>query len=118
MITKQIIKRRVLVNLRKGRLKVIRIEECAATRVGRQCHKRFLRSEVGIVRLQHRLTGINARSSQAGVLGLAARHNGLKTTNVDRINREVGAHGGIHCGAQFRLVFNSRPLHTAAEVKQ
>ena len=66
----------------------------------------------------HRLAGVRRSPAQAGVLGLAARHQGLQAANVHGVNRHVGPHRGVGRGTQLRLVFNSGAVHAAGEINQ
>ena len=52
----------------------------------------------------------------AGLPRVSAGHHGLKTSRVDRVNRHVGANGGINRRPQFHLIVLAAALHAGAEV--
>ena len=75
----------------------------------------LLRGELGEL-VGHAAAGERAHAAAAGLAGAAARHDRLQAARVDRVDRDVGPHRGVHRGAQLDLVVGAAPLHAGAEV--
>ena len=118
VIAEQIVSRRILLHSRENLAEVVRVEKSTAAGIAGQRHQRLLRGEIGVQRVERRLSRIRRNAAEAGVLRFSARHQRLQAAHVHSVNRQVGAHRRVHCRPQFRLILDAGAVHAAGKVDQ
>ena len=118
MKTDGVVGRSILLHLRKGRRKIVGVEEGLAASVAGKRRHHFLAGEVGVHVVGERGTVVTAAATLASGGCVAKRTDGLEAARVHTVDGEIGAHRSVGGGAQRGLVLNAIARDTAREIEQ
>ena len=113
-----VVGRSVALHLRKGRSKIIGIEEGLATGVDAERGHDLLCGEVGVHIVCERAAVEGSCAAQAAGGGVAQRRNGLQASRIHAVDGQIGAHRGVDGCPQRSLVLDAVPLDAAGKVQQ
>ncbi len=116
-VPEQVVRRRVLHDLRVDLVELVAVEERPASRVLRERRERVLRGRQAVAGALHRLPRERALAAHAALAGLTTGGQGLQAPRVGRVDRHVGADRAVHHRAHGGLVVHALLRHPAAEVE-